>query len=70
MEKNELTQELIDEAREQLDTGHPLDMAVSALFEGMHDVLEEISNNLNVDRGELCNALFEEYNDMFIVHTT
>ena len=70
MEKNELTYELIDQAREQLDTGTPLDMAVSALFEGMHDVLEEISNNLNVDRGELCDALFDEYKDMFIVHTT
>jgi hydrogenase maturation factor HypE len=70
MEKNILTEELINEAREQLDTGRPLDMAVSALFEGMHDVLEEISNNLNVDRYELCDALFEEYNNMFIVHTT
>ncbi len=70
METNELTDELIDQAREQLETGTPLDMAVGALFEGMHDVLEEISNNLNVDRGELCDALFDEYNDMFIVHTT
>jgi hypothetical protein len=70
METNELTDELIDQAREKLETGTPLDMAVSALFEGMHDVLEEISNNLNVDKGELCDALFDEYNDMFIVHTT
>ena len=70
MEINELTDELIDEARENLETGYPLDRAVSALFEAMHDILEEIANNLNVDKGELSEALFDEYNDMFIVHTT
>ena len=70
MEKNELTEQLIDQAREQLETGTPLDRAVSALFEGMHYVLESIANDLNVDKGELSDALFDEYNDMFIVHTT
>ena len=70
MEKNELTDELIDEARQQLDTGTPLDYAVSALFESMATILEEIADDLNVDYQDLYEALFDEYNDMFIVHTS
>jgi hypothetical protein len=67
---NELTEELIEEAREQLDTGTPLDYAVSALFESMGDILDSIADDLNVDKSELHSALFDEYNDMFIVHTS
>ena len=67
---NILTEELIEEARQQLDTGTPLDYAVSALFESMANILKEISDDLNVDYSELYSALFDEYNDMFIVHTS
>jgi hypothetical protein len=70
MEKNKLTHELIEEARGQLDTGTPLDYAVSALFESMASILEDIANDLNVEYSELYSALFDEYNDMFIVHTS
>jgi hypothetical protein len=67
---NELTEELIEEARERLDTGTPLDYAVSALFESMGDILDSIADDLNVDNSELHSALFDEYNEMFIVHTS
>ena len=67
---NELTDELIEMAREQLDTGTPLDYAVSALFKSMASILEEIADDLNVEYSELYSVLFDEYNDMFIVHTS
>lgn len=70
MEKNKLTEELINQAREQLDTQTPLYYAVNALFEAMHDVLNDVADELNVDRDELTDALLDEYNDMFIVHTS
>ena len=60
----------LDEAREMLDTQTPLSEATDALFNAMYEELYRIADELEIDREDLVDELFDEYNDMFVIKTS
>ena len=65
IDRNEITEEILEEARGMMDTEFPLTEAVDALFNAMAEKLEEIADELNVDAVELTMELLDEYNELF-----
>ena len=67
---NNIQDDKLDEAREMLDTQGPLSEVVDALFNAMYEELYRIADELEIDREDLVDELFDEYNDMFVITTS
>lgn len=67
---NNIEDDKLDEARDMLDTQAPLSEATDGLFNAMYEELYRIADELEIDREDLVDELFDEYNDMFIITTS
>jgi hypothetical protein len=65
-----ISRDILDEARDMLDTEHPLSEATDGLFNAMYEELYRIADELEIDRQDLIDELFDEYNDMFVITTS
>ena len=67
---NNIEDDKLDEARDMLDTQAPLSEATDGQFNAMYEELYRIADELEIDREDLVDELFDEYNDMFVIKTS